>query len=119
MQLRCNFRLYPTLVQVQALARAFGCARVVYNDALCARRKAHDAGLPYISDAELSARLTSTVQECSLLYTVGWIGEAACSLYGSGAADLGNQMAYSIRVWPARCSSRLASAPPLSRSGRP
>lgn len=42
-----------------ALARVFGCARVVYNDALRARRQAHDAGLPYISDAELSARLTA------------------------------------------------------------
>jgi hypothetical protein len=35
--------------QQMALARVFGCARVVYNDALRARRQAHDAGLPYIS----------------------------------------------------------------------
>ena len=34
MQLRYNYRLYPTGGQRQALARAFGCARVVYNDGL-------------------------------------------------------------------------------------
>jgi putative transposase len=31
---------------------------VVFNDALAARRDAYEAGLPYITDAELSARLT-------------------------------------------------------------
>jgi transposase len=58
-QLRYNYRLYPTPGQRSALARAFGCARVVFNDALAARRDAHAAGLPYITDVELSARLTA------------------------------------------------------------
>ncbi|MEV6981690.1 helix-turn-helix domain-containing protein, partial [Sphaerisporangium sp. NPDC051017] len=31
MQLRYNFRLYPTAGQRVALAKAFGCARVVFN----------------------------------------------------------------------------------------
>ena len=35
-QLRYSFRLYPSPGQQQALARAFGCARVVFNDALAA-----------------------------------------------------------------------------------
>ena len=34
MQLRYNYRLYPTPGQRAALARAFGCARVVFNDGL-------------------------------------------------------------------------------------
>ncbi|HEY9390633.1 MAG TPA: helix-turn-helix domain-containing protein [Mycobacteriales bacterium] len=38
MQLRYNFRLNPTPAQQVALARAFGCARVVFNDGLAARR---------------------------------------------------------------------------------
>ena len=59
MQLRYNYRLYPSPGQRIALARAFGCARVVFNDALAARREARKAGLPYPSDAELSARLTA------------------------------------------------------------
>jgi putative transposase len=58
MKVRYNYRLYPTGGQRQALARAFGCARVVYNDGLRARQEAHAAGLPYITDVELSARLT-------------------------------------------------------------
>ena len=45
-QLRYSFRLYPTPGQQQALARAFGSARVVFNDALYARQQAHAAGLP-------------------------------------------------------------------------
>ncbi|WP_203756874.1 helix-turn-helix domain-containing protein, partial [Actinoplanes cyaneus] len=33
-QLRYNYRVYPTPGQQSALAQAFGCARVVYNDGL-------------------------------------------------------------------------------------
>ena len=58
-QLRYNYRLYPAPGQRAALARAFGCARVVFNDGLRARQEAHAAGLPYITDGDLSARLTA------------------------------------------------------------
>jgi putative transposase len=44
MQLRYSFRLYPNGPQRSALARAFGCARVVYNDALRARETARAGG---------------------------------------------------------------------------
>ncbi|EFL16896.1 RNA-guided endonuclease TnpB family protein [Streptomyces sp. C] len=54
MQLRYNYRLYPTAVQRRALAQAFGCARVVWNDCLRVRREAHAAGLAYVASAELS-----------------------------------------------------------------
>ncbi|MET7390583.1 helix-turn-helix domain-containing protein, partial [Streptomyces sp. NPDC005444] len=43
MQLRYSFRLYPDTVQQEALARAFGCARVVFNDAVRAREDARAA----------------------------------------------------------------------------
>src|SRR5215475_5517530 len=59
MQLRYNYRLYPALGQQIALARSFGCARVVFNDALAAREEAHRAGKPYLTDTQLSARLTA------------------------------------------------------------
>ena len=52
--MRYNFRLYPTPGQRSALARAFGCARVVYNDVLRIRREAHEHDLPYPSTGELS-----------------------------------------------------------------
>ena len=44
-QLRYNYRLYPTPGQRAALARAFGCARVVFNDGLRARQEAREVGL--------------------------------------------------------------------------
>ena len=59
MQLRYNYRLYPTPDQRTALARAFGCARVVFNDGLHARQAAFAAGQPYLTDRELSAQLTA------------------------------------------------------------
>ncbi|WP_328839364.1 RNA-guided endonuclease TnpB family protein [Streptomyces europaeiscabiei] len=37
--------MYPDVAQQAALARAFGCARVVFNDAVRAREDARDAGI--------------------------------------------------------------------------
>ncbi|MFI5794428.1 RNA-guided endonuclease InsQ/TnpB family protein, partial [Streptomyces sp. NPDC051677] len=54
MQLRYNYRAYPDASQRRALARAFGCARVVWNDCLRDRKQAHAAGQPYVKSAELS-----------------------------------------------------------------
>jgi putative transposase len=56
MLVRYRYRIDPTGVQRQALARAFGCARVVYNDALTERRRAYLAG-ERISDTELQRRV--------------------------------------------------------------
>lgn len=58
MQLRYSFRVYPSTGQRTALARAFGCARVVFNDALRVREEARAAGLPFVPSAELSKQLT-------------------------------------------------------------
>jgi hypothetical protein len=55
MQLRYNYRVYPGPGHRQALARAFGCVRVVINDGLRARQAAYAAGQPYITDKQLSA----------------------------------------------------------------
>ncbi|MFE9613630.1 helix-turn-helix domain-containing protein, partial [Streptomyces sp. NPDC006012] len=54
MQLRYNYRAYPDAAQRGALASAFGCAWVVWNDCLRDRKEAHAAGLPYVKSAELS-----------------------------------------------------------------
>ncbi|MEU4825204.1 helix-turn-helix domain-containing protein [Actinomadura sp. NPDC023710] len=39
-----EYRLCPTAGRRQAPARAFGCARTVFNDGLRARQNAHAAG---------------------------------------------------------------------------
>jgi putative transposase len=83
-QLRYRFRLYPSPGQQQALARAFGCARVVFNDALAARRDAHAAGLPYLTDAELSARLTAS----KVTAERAWLGEVSAVVLQQALADL-------------------------------
>lgn len=57
MLLRYSFRVDPTPTQRAALANVFGCTRVVYNDAVAARRKAHEEDLPYPTFAELCRRL--------------------------------------------------------------
>jgi putative transposase len=43
-QVRYRYRVYPSRGQQQALARAFGCARVVYNDCLRLRDEGHARG---------------------------------------------------------------------------
>jgi transposase len=53
MQRRYRYRFYPDLSQQAALARAFGCARVVFNDGLRLRQDAYAAGLPYIKDVDV------------------------------------------------------------------
>jgi putative transposase len=83
-QLQYNYRLYPAPGQQQALARAFGCARVVFNDGLRARQEAHAAGLPYITDVELSARLTVTKATPER----GWLGEVSSVVLQQALADL-------------------------------
>ena len=82
--MRYNYRLYPTLGQRQALARAFGCARVVFNDALRARQQAHQAGLPYLTDAELSARLTAS----KATPPRAWLAEVSSVVLQQALADL-------------------------------
>src|ERR1039458_9548868 len=84
MQLRYNYRLYPAPGQRQALARAFGCARVVFNDALVARQEAHAAGQPYLSDGELSARLTAAKARPER----AWLPEESRVLLQQALADL-------------------------------
>jgi len=55
-QVRYRYRLYPSPGQQQALARVFGCARVVYNDCLRIRDEAYEAG-EKISGAEVQRRV--------------------------------------------------------------
>jgi IS605 OrfB family transposase len=84
MRLRYNYRLYPTPTQQQALARVFGCARVVFNDGLRARQEAHQARRPYLTDAELSARLTASKGTPER----AWLGEVSAVPLQQSLADL-------------------------------
>jgi putative transposase len=84
MQLRYAFRLYPEPGQRLALGRAFGCARVVFNDAR-ARKDAHAAGLPYPKAAELSRTLITRAKR-----TVerSWLGEVSSVVLQQSLRDV-------------------------------
>ena len=127
MQLRYSYRLYPAPSQRAALARAFGCARVVFNDGLRLRQEAHAAGLSYVTDAELSARLTAAKATPER----AWLGEVSAVVLQQALADL--NAAYRNffaslkdsgrgRRWarrssgPARITARLSGSPPTPGS---
>jgi putative transposase len=73
MQVRYRYRLYPSPGQQQALARAFGCARVVYNDCLRLREACHAAG-EKISDTEVQRRVVTLAK---LTPERAWLAEVA------------------------------------------
>ncbi|MYX85883.1 MULTISPECIES: helix-turn-helix domain-containing protein, partial [unclassified Streptomyces] len=85
MQLRYNFRVYPSAGQRGALSKAFGCARVVFNDGLRARQEAHAAGLPYIKDGDLQKQVVTAAKR-----TEGreWLGEVSSVVLVQSLRDL-------------------------------
>ncbi|MFC7267247.1 RNA-guided endonuclease InsQ/TnpB family protein, partial [Streptomyces lutosisoli] len=84
MQLRYAFRLYPDTVQRTALARAFGCARVVFNDAVRAREHARTAGEAFPAAGELSKRL---ITEAKRTEARSWLGEVSAVVLQQALRD--------------------------------
>jgi putative transposase len=84
MQLRYRYRLDPAPRHAAALAKAFGCARVVFNDALAARQQARAAGQPHLTDAELSRRLTLAKHTPER----AWLTEVSSVVLQQALADL-------------------------------
>jgi putative transposase len=83
-QLRYSFRVHPTPGQRIALAKAFGCARVVYNDALAARQEARSNGLPHVTDSQLSKHLTQAKKTPER----AWLAEVSSVVLQQALADL-------------------------------
>jgi putative transposase len=84
MRLRYSFRLYPNHTQRDALARAFGCARVVFNDAVRAREDARAAGLPFPKAGELSTRLITQAKQTEAR---SWLGEVSAVVLQQSLRD--------------------------------
>jgi putative transposase len=72
-QIRYRYRIYPSLSQQHALAKAFGCARVVFNDCLRLREECHAAGKA-ISDTEVQRQVVTVAKRSP---ERAWLGEVA------------------------------------------
>ncbi len=69
--MRYRYRIEPTPAQQQMLARAFGCCRVVFNDALRVREEAY-RGSVQLSDSEVQRRVITQAKRTS---ERGWLAE--------------------------------------------
>ncbi|MCD0446740.1 transposase [Glycomyces sp. A-F 0318] len=67
-----------------SLARAFGSARVVFNDAVAARKQAHEQGLPYPTTAVLSKAL---ITEAKRTPERAWLAEVSAAILQQALAD--------------------------------
>lgn len=76
--------MYPTAPQRAALAGAFGCARVVYNDVIAARKHAHLQGLPYPTTAVLSKSLITEAKQRPDRY---WLADVSAVVLQQALAD--------------------------------
>ncbi|MEV0370129.1 RNA-guided endonuclease TnpB family protein [Streptomyces sp. NPDC050636] len=90
MKLRYNFRLYPGPDQCRELARAFGCARVVFNDALRIGRDAYAQGHARPKAAELSTRV---ITEAKRTPERAWLRDVSAVVLQQSLRDL--EAAYS------------------------
>ena len=73
MIVRYRYRVYPGPRQEMMLARTFGCAQVVFNDALRVRDAAHAAG-EKVSDTEVQRRVITLAKATP---EREWLGEVA------------------------------------------
>jgi putative transposase len=85
MLLRYNFRLHPSVGQRQALAKAFGCARVVYNDALRARETARTEGMPFPKTNDL---MKSAITQAKRTPERAWLADVANAVLQQSLRDL-------------------------------
>lgn len=72
MLVRYRYRLCPAPGQQQALARVFGCARVVFNDSLRLREESHASGAR-LSDSEIQRRVVTLAKTTP---ERAWLAEA-------------------------------------------
>ena len=72
-QVRYRYRAYPTAGQQQMLARTFGCARVVFNDALRLREELY-AAEEKLSDSQIQTRVITDAKRTA---ERGWLAEVS------------------------------------------
>lgn len=114
MKLRYNFRVYPNRLQRNALAQAFGCARVVWNDCLRARNTAHEAGLPYVKSADLSKQYITRAKRTP---ERSWLADVSAVALQQSLRDLDTAFANFFASARSTSKGRKVS-PPRYKSGK-
>lgn len=71
---RYSYRAYPTPGQQRDLARLFGSVRVVFNDVIAERRRAHQAGEKFLSASQMQ---TKFVTQAKLTPERAWLAEVS------------------------------------------
>ena len=85
MILRYRYRCYPESGQRDLLAKAFGCARVVWNDALALNRQLYqDKGKSFDSEALMKRCIT----EAKRTEERSWLSDASHSVLQQSVRDL-------------------------------
>ncbi|MFF9158380.1 helix-turn-helix domain-containing protein, partial [Streptomyces sp. NPDC014846] len=77
--------MYPNGPQRAALAQAFGCARVVFNDALRISKDAHAEGKPYPKIGDLSKQV---ITEAKRTPERAWLGAVSSVILQQSLRDL-------------------------------
>lgn len=85
MQLRYRYRLNPTPGQRAALAKSFGCARVVFNDGLRLREHARLGGHGYVSNGDVQK---TVVTEAKKSTERAWLADAPSVVLVQAVNDL-------------------------------
>ena len=80
-----RYRFYPHPHQQTGLAKAFGWARLVWNDALALRNRLHQEGEKYPGATELQKRYITQVKRTK---ERGWLAEVSNVLLQQSIGDL-------------------------------
>ena len=82
---RYSYRAYPTVGQARASARAFGCARVVFNDFLRARDDLYSAGRH--KDVPFSETVKDVTTRAKLTVERQWLSEVSNTVLQQSVRD--------------------------------
>ena len=82
---RYSYRAYPTAGQARASARAFGCARVVFNDFLRARDDLYSAGRH--KDVPFSETVKDVTTRAKLTVERQWLSEVSNTVLQQSVRD--------------------------------
>ncbi|OOV34341.1 hypothetical protein BV61_03010 [Candidatus Synechococcus spongiarum LMB bulk15M] len=85
MPIRYRYRCYPDPVQKTLMAKAFGCARVVWNDALALNRQLYEEKVKPFDAGELMKRCSTQAKRSE---ERSWLAESSHTMLQQSLRDL-------------------------------